>query len=181
MSEPELSTERLLIRPVMLSDAGAVFAYRSLPEVSRFQTWLPTSVDDVTDYIRKVQGIPFNSVDSWFPLAVCLRSTGELIGDIGLHFLGPENLQVEIGFTISPVHQRNGFAYESTKTVLDYVFTVLRKHRVIASIDPGNVASLSLAGKLGMRKEAHFRKSLWIRGEWVDDVIYAVRRDEWEA
>jgi hypothetical protein len=58
MSGPELSTQRLLIRPVVLADAEAVFGYRSLPQVSRFQSWLPASVGDVVDYIGKVQGVP---------------------------------------------------------------------------------------------------------------------------
>jgi RimJ/RimL family protein N-acetyltransferase len=30
-----------------------------------------------------------------------------------------------------------------------------------------------------MRKEAHFRKSLWFNNEWADDIVYAILREEW--
>jgi hypothetical protein len=39
---------------------------------------------------------------------------------------------------------------------------------------PKNVASIALLEKIGMRKEAHFKQSVWIDGRWEDDVIYAV-------
>lgn len=32
-----------------------------------------------------------------------------------------------------------------------------------------------------MRQEAHHRESLWFRGEWVDDVIFALLDHEWQA
>ena len=34
--------------------------------------------------------------------------------------------------------------------------------------------------RVGLRREAHFRESLWFKGEWVDDVIYAMLRREWQ-
>ena len=50
----------------------------------------------------------------------------------------------------------------------------LGKHRVFASADPRNARSLALLERVGMRREAHFRESLWFKGEWVDDVVYAI-------
>jgi RimJ/RimL family protein N-acetyltransferase len=51
---------------------------------------------------------------------------------------------------------------------------------VFASVDPRNHASIALLRRVGMRQEAHFRQSLWWRGEWVDDVIFAVLQSEWK-
>jgi len=48
------------------------------------------------------------------------------------------------------------------------------KHRLIASIDPGNINSAGLVEKLNFRKEAHFKESILSNGVWVDDVIYAI-------
>ncbi|MFT3768575.1 MAG: GNAT family protein [Minicystis sp.] len=54
-------------------------------------------------------------------------------------------------------------------------------HRVYADIDPRNGASLRVAEKLGMRREAHLRENLWLKDEWVDSVLYAVLDREWRA
>jgi RimJ/RimL family protein N-acetyltransferase len=56
----------------------------------------------------------------------------------------------------------------------------LSVHRVFASIDPGNTASIELFELLGMRQEGHFRESLWFKGEWADDVIFAMLQADWE-
>jgi RimJ/RimL family protein N-acetyltransferase len=50
---------------------------------------------------------------------------------------------------------------------------------VYGSVDPRNRASIALLARVGMRQEAHFRKSLWLRGEWVDDLVFAILESEW--
>lgn len=81
--------------------------------------------------------------------------------------------------TIAQEFQRRGFAAEALSLLLNALFVDLGKHRVFASIDPRNVASQGLVEHLGMRKEAHMVKSLWFKGEWVDDVVYAILAEEW--
>jgi RimJ/RimL family protein N-acetyltransferase len=56
---------------------------------------------------------------------------------------------------------------------------MLDTHRVFASVDPRNTASMALFEHLGMRPEAHFRQSLWFKGDWVDDVVFAILKSEW--
>ena len=53
------------------------------------------------------------------------------------------------------------------------------KHRVFASVDPRNESSVKLLRRVGMREEAHFRKSLWFKGAWVDDMIFGILKSEW--
>jgi hypothetical protein len=61
----------------------------------------------------------------------------------------------------------------------EHVFGELGRHRIHASVDPRNLASMTMLRALGMRQEAHHRESLWLRGEWVDDVIFAMLASEW--
>jgi RimJ/RimL family protein N-acetyltransferase len=91
-------------------------------------------------------------------LAVRSAATDELLGDLGVHFLADDGHQVEIGFTIAPAHQRQGFGTLAVVALLDYLFTVLNKHRVFASVDPRNEAPMALLRSVGMRQEAHFGK-----------------------
>lgn len=88
-------------------------------------------------------------------------------------------MQVEIGYTLSLEYQGNGYATESVINVINYLFNNLKKHRITASVDPENVRSAVLLERIGMRKEAHFKKSFWFNNEWVDDVVYAILKEEW--
>ncbi len=162
--------------PFTPEDALTLFAYRSDPEVSRYQSFAPTSLDDARQFIAKLPTTPFGTPDTWFQLAIRLPA-GELIGDLGIHF-EEDPRQVEIGVTLAPEHQGQGFASEALQILLDRLFGIPRTHRVHASVDPRNAASIKLLERLGFRKEAHHRQSLWFKGAWVDDVVYATLRSD---
>lgn len=179
MIAPTLQTQRLVIQPSELRDAHAMFAYRSDQTVQRYQFWRPRTQREVEDFIRTINALAFDTEHTWYQLGIYTKQPRELIGDLGLHFFGPHNSQVEIGFTIAPAHQRKGYAAEAVISTLDFIFTQLKKHRVIASVDPNNEASLALLKKLGLRQEAHFVQSLWADDAWLDDVVYAMLREEW--
>jgi len=63
---------------------------------------------------------------------------------------------------------------------LAYLFTEYKLHRIWANCDRSNIASIKLLERLGMRREGHFVKSLWFKGEWVDEFWFAILREEWE-
>lgn len=119
-----------------------------------------------------------NLPGAWFQFVIVKNGTNELIGDIGVHFLPADGFQVELGCTLSEEHHGKGYATEALREVIRYVFGPLGKRRIIASIDPRNQASIRLFERLGFRKEAHFRESLFIDGEWVDDLVYAILKPE---
>jgi len=173
-----IKTDRLLIKTLEMENKDEFFKYRSLPEVYKYQTWKPKDINEIKNFICKNVAVNLNTPNTWLQLAICLN-TGELIGDFGIHFLD-DNFQVEIGITISPTHQGNGYAVEASKGVISYLFNDLNKHRVTASVDPDNKKSIKLLERLNLRKEAHFIKSFRIDDEWYDDCIYAILEDEWE-
>jgi RimJ/RimL family protein N-acetyltransferase len=162
-----------------MNDAPALFNYRSMPEVFKFQTWRPKELQEVEEFVQKNSNQIENTPDTWLQLAVC-TGNDQLIGDIGIHFLA-DAFQVEIGYTVSPNYQGKGYAVEAVKAVLDHLFGDLQKHRISASVDPENVRSIRLLEKIGFRKEAHFVKSFQVDGEWLDDCIYALLREEWAS
>ncbi len=81
--------------------------------------------------------------------------------------------------TLAKEYHGKGYASETIKSVINYLFKTLNKHRVITSIDPLDINSIKLVERIGLRKEAHFKKSLLINNEWVDDIIYATLNEEW--
>lgn len=179
MSEFRIYTNRLLVRPIEKEDAKLLFAYRSNVIENMYQGWIPGKIEDVYDFINDKISPSINIVDTWYQLTIIEKETNVLIGDIGLHFIDAENKQVEIGCTLNKEYQGKGYATEALEGIIDYLFMTLNKHRIMASVDPRNHKSLKLLERIGFRKEAHFKKSLFINNEWVDDIIYAILQEEW--
>jgi RimJ/RimL family protein N-acetyltransferase len=176
---PGIITERLALRDLEANDGPRVFSYHRHPEVARFQSWGTESVDVVQTYIRGLAGVEPGEPGKWYQVGIFLVEGGKLIGDCGFRVVENDPTQAEVGLTLAPEFQGKGYATEALRALLNYLFTTLKKHRVFGSADPRNVSSIQLQERVGMRKEAHFVKSLWFRGEWVDDVIYALLAEEW--
>ena len=179
MIGPELWTQRLRLNSIVAGDALAMFDYRSDPDVCRYQTFRPASLVDVEEFIDDLRTDTFDVVGAWFQFAIRLRDSGRLVGDIGIFFSADDPRHAELGFTVSPAYQRQGYGSEAVIAVLDHLLGPLEKRRVYASVDPRNVACVALLRRVGMRQEVHIRKSLWFKGEWVDDMVFGVLRSEW--
>jgi len=70
-----------------------------------------------------------------------------------------------------------GYMSEGLALVLRYAFCELRLHRLEASIQPANQASLRLVGRLGFRKEGYSPAMLFIDGDWRDHERWAITRE----
>jgi RimJ/RimL family protein N-acetyltransferase len=174
-----LKSKRLLLRPIKLDDAKSIFSYRADPEIGKFQMWRPGTLSDVEEFIRTQIVCEPNLPGTWLQLAICRIDSPEIIGDCGLHFDDREMEQVEIGITLKREHQRFGYATEALKTLFRYLFEDLEKHRIYASVDPGNEASIRLLERMKMRREAHFIETIRIDDLWADDIVYGILKREW--
>lgn len=174
-----LETEKLLIRPVKTYDAQGIYKYRADKETNKFQGWIPECENDVIEFINKTSE-EINTPQTWFQLVIIEKSSNKIVGDLGLHFYDDKNQQVEIGCTLAKSSQGKGYATEAVRIVISYLFSDFNKHRVVASIDPDNLPSIALFERLKFRKEAHFKESLFVNGKWLDDIIYAVLKKEWD-
>jgi RimJ/RimL family protein N-acetyltransferase len=181
MDDVAIVTERMSLTPLLAADAPEVFRYRTDPEVCRYQSWVPASVDEVARFIDGLRSVTFDTPDAWLQLGVRLRDTGTLVGDVGVRSPSAMPHQAEIGVTVAPEYQRRGVATEAVSGALGHLFGRLGKHRVFASVDPRNRPSVALLERVGMRREAHFIESLWFKGEWVDDLVFAILASEWRG
>jgi RimJ/RimL family protein N-acetyltransferase len=177
-----LLTDRLLMRPFEDGDLDQLHAMQSDPDVVRFLYWETRSVADVREQLERLK--PMTGIDpdsDSLRLAALRRDTGELVGDYSLRLASREHRQGEIGFITHPAHQGHGFATEGSELLLRLGFEVLGLHRVFGSCDARNTASARVMERLGMRREAHFRHNEIFKGEWGDELIYAILADEWAA
>jgi RimJ/RimL family protein N-acetyltransferase len=176
----DIVTDRLILRDLAPADAEFMMLYRAEPDVSRFQSWEPASLDQLRSYFEKLAGMDPDTPGAWYQIGIALRSDGRLIGDCGIHILDDPRL-AEIGITVAPRFQRCGYATEALRALAGYLFGKLRKHRISASVDPRNTGSIRLMHRLAFRQEAHLVESLWFKGEWVDDIVFAMLAREWAA
>jgi RimJ/RimL family protein N-acetyltransferase len=176
----EILTERLLLRSLHADDAPQLFAYRSCPEVRQYQSWEPQSLEEVLSFIKNTSEVEFDA-PGWHQVGVVLKDSDCLIGDCGIHILESDSRIAEVGITIASAFQAKGYATEVLRALLNFLFVGLCKHRVYASVDPRNLPSMSLMERVGLRKEAHFVQSIWFKGGWADDVVFALLRSEWQS
>jgi RimJ/RimL family protein N-acetyltransferase len=167
-----LETERLVLRPLSLADWPAIYRYMSDPIVTR---WLPAGV---MDEARAQAFARRNAGRSAKAVAIIERASGELVGHLDFHpWLGPATR--EIGWAIASGRQGRGYATEAAGALIDFAFTTLHCHRMVATCQPQNTASWRVMEKLGMRREAHFRQGLYREtGEWWDEYFYALLASE---
>ncbi len=171
-----LQTERLILRQIEETDAESILNYRSDSETNKYQGWIPQTISDVKDFLSKISS-EINVAHTWYQFIIIETNNSSIIGDIGIHFIDEE--QAEIGCTLAKQYHGKGYATEALNSVIDYLFKQLNKHRIIGSIDPNNISSIALVERLGFRKEAHFKESLFLNGVWVDDIVYAILKKEW--
>jgi len=176
----EMISERLVLRRFRPGDAAAFAAYRTVPAVAAFQSWdAPYPLENAEQFIRDLAGADPDTPGAWFQFAVTTRPDGVLVGDCGACVSLDDPRQVEIGFTIAPEHQGHGYATEAVRRLVDYWFRDRGKHRVTASCDARNGASARVLQRAGFRPEGHLRESTWAKGEWTDDLLFAVLERDW--
>ncbi len=178
----ELHTERLLLRSFHDSDVETFAAYRSDPEVARYQSWdAPYSVKWAKAFIEEMKNTRPATPGKWYQVAIELKSSHMLIGDCAFCLLAEDARQAEIGFTLARAYQGQGYATEAVKRLLDYLFGELGLHRVRAICDAENSASAKLMERLGMRREAHWIENIWFKGGWGSEYGYALLDREWAS
>jgi RimJ/RimL family protein N-acetyltransferase len=168
----QIESDRILMRSLQQLDAEELFSYRRDADVNRYQGWIPACPDDVEVFIRTRVSPEFDQPGTWHQLVLILKESGRIAGDIGIHFIDED--QVELGITLAQNFQGKGLATEALSAVIRLLFNDLKKHRIIASVDPRNDPSVRLIKRLGFRQEAHFRQSLKIGNEWIDDLVFAL-------
>ena len=122
--------------------------------------------------------VAFASAGQWCQRAIHVRDGGALIADLGVHFPDESDGAVEMDISLAPACPSHGHAREALTELLNRMFGPLCYRRVVASVDPRNLPSVALLRALVMRQEAHRRESLFLHGEWVDDLVFALLASE---
>jgi len=168
-----IETERLILRPMLIGDLEDLFEYQSNPEIVRYIPWPPRTVAQVeAAALKTIETGKFNLLESNDYIVLVWEFMG---------LISKEHKTSNIGWVTHQGFQRQGHAFEATKSLLDYAFKNLDLHRVIADIDMRVPESAYLAEKLGMRREGSFIEGKFFKGEWCNMWLYAILKREFHA
>jgi RimJ/RimL family protein N-acetyltransferase len=176
----EIVTERLSLRRFRVDDLEALVAYRSDPEVARYQSWDSTySRADAESFLRSQRDLAFGQPGEWLQLAIVDRRTGTLCGDCAVRVVTDQPATAEVGVTLAQTNQGKGLATEALTALLTELFEQAGLHRVFAEVDDRNVPVQSLLDRLGFRCEGRLVEADWFKGEWSTLRPYAILDHEW--
>ena len=186
MRMPVLETDRLIVRPFGLDDLAAV---HDLLDVQLADAEVGTegalSLEDRKRWLQwmaaNYEGLAYLTQPPYGDRAVVLKETGQIIGAVGyVPCLGPygqlpalaaggslsrlSSTEFGLYWSISPRHQRRGFATEAGRALVDWAFSELRVRRIIATTRYDNTASIRVMEKVGMRIERNpFADPDWLQ------------------
>jgi len=177
-----LRTARLTLRPYEASDLGFLSDMFGRDDVCRYLPWAPMDLEQARAKVeQRVQQTRIDAERKALVLAAVDAATGRQIGEVMLRRESAENAQGEVGWSFHPDFQGHGFATEASREMLRVGFEELALHRIMAECDPRNGASIRVMEKLGMRREALFIDSWFLKGEWVSSATYAILESEWRG
>ena len=176
-----ISTPRLKLRELELSDAAALNEIDRDERVTRYLPYDPRSPDETAAYLAAAATQQSQLPRRVYDFAIVLESTKSFVGRCGLGIERSEHREAMLWYVLHPAHWGNGYARESATVVLDLAFGALALHRVYADCDPRNTASCRLAERLGMKAEARLRENYFLKGEWCDSSIYGMLDWEWRS
>lgn len=175
-----LITERLIIRPLEMSDVSALVALFSDSEVMRFSFNGVKSLPQIEQWVKDC-ALKNYECNGFGQYGVALKATGELIGVAGFFIqkidLAPDNTlcstadgarQVELAYRLMRSHWGSGYATEAARALAEYARTSLALPFLVSIIHLENNASARVVEKVGMK----LLKNITMHGDAVG--IYGI-------
>lgn len=170
----KLTTERLVLRKLVLADAPQILSLRSDDSVMKYigKDKILT-LADAEAFINMIN----NSFDTneGINLAIALKETPHLlIGIVGFWRFIKQHYRAEIGYMLSPAYWKKGIMKEAILKLIDIGFNSIKLHSIEAHINPENQASASILRSIGFKKEAYLKENFYYNGIFSDTEIYSL-------
>ncbi len=113
--------------------------------------------------------------------AIHKKDDDTLIGCGDIAFIDKYNQRCNLGITMGYDKQNwgKGYATETLKAIIDYCFNELGMNRIQAEIYEFNARSIRLFERLGFQREGVKRQNIFKKGEFKNEYIYGLLKEEW--
>lgn len=173
----QIITDRLELRNFTATDAQGLLELLSTPRVNCFLN------DKITTQQEALSEVKKKSKDDAH-IAVSLKEEKFLIGELFYLFEAPDTYS--IGWNFNAQYEGKGYASESAKAFIQYLFIEKKARRLYAYVEENNYRSQNLCEKLGMRKEGCFLEFIsfttYSNGvpKYENTFQFALLKKEWE-
>lgn len=145
MHQYTIETERLILRPLTVADADAVFVWAGDPEVNRFMSYpRHTDIEQTREWLRSVEEAPEGDLEFGF----VRKSDGLLIGSGGAY--RRDDGSWTVGYNLRRDCWRQGYAAEATRAILDFAHEKFGAKVFVTDHAVDNPASGRVMEKCGM-------------------------------
>lgn len=163
----------MTLRRLAATDLTAFQAYRTDPEVGRWQGWTPKPDEQALAFLNEMAAIPLFRPGEWTQLGIADDATGELLGDVGIH-ISADGREAEFGFSLARSAQGRGIASAAVKAAIAMVFEQTAVQSIQAQTDERNWACVRLLERLGA---THLERiATEFRGEPCVELRYELAR-----
>jgi RimJ/RimL family protein N-acetyltransferase len=169
-----LECDRLVLRPFRYGDGDDLFGYANDQEWSRYITPpYPYQRDFADAFIEERVNGHSNDWAGW-----CIDLDDRMIGSVDL-ILQPRHRSAELAYSLARKHWNKGLMTEALTITINAVFGMEQPlNRLFVRIDTRNEASIHLIENLGFRREGVLRQNRFHKGQYVDDLVLALLRNE---
>jgi len=176
-----IETERLVVRCYQPSDAR-LLAESVSESTEHLKPWMPWAHDEPEPFVEKEKRLVrfrgmFDLCENYV-YGIFNKEETKLIGGTGLHPRLGDN-ELEIGYWIHKDYVRRGLVTESTAALIKVAFEIIHIHRIEIHCDPVNIASASVARKLGFTHEGTLRAKTPFLDRWRDTMIWGLLDTEY--
>lgn len=177
----QLETKRLILRTWEEYDCKAVHAYASDIENTKYMVWGPNDTEEQSqNFITRQLSEYIKEPITNYTFAVVHKQSNSVIGGCNIHMVRDFD-QAGIGWILNKNYWKQGLGTESAHELVRFGFEDLKLHRIYATCDSENYSSYRLMENCGMRKEGHTIQNRYARGEWRDEIHYAILSNEWKS
>jgi aminoglycoside 6'-N-acetyltransferase len=159
------------LRRLLPTDLAAFQAYRSTPELSRYQGWSPMPEAEAAAFLAEMADAPLFTPGKWIQLGIAHAEDDHLIGDIGI-FVSEDGVTAEIGFTLALTAQGRGIATAAVREAVELLFAATEVQRALGITDSRNAASVRLLERVGFQYQGS--RAAVFRGEPCSEHVYVL-------
>ena len=171
---PMLTSSRLTVREVQMSDAATLHRVARCPDVARFLWPAPAELDSFERFVEWTWGE--RAAGRYVGFAIVPKGATAAQGLFELRQMQPGFFRAELGFFIDPAYWGTGLFSEAAQLVLDFAFRVVGIHRIEARATVDNIRSNRALHRLGARQEGILRASFVCDGALADQALWAFVR-----
>ena len=142
-----METNRLILRNVAAKDAEIMHDYRNNEICARYQRGQTKDYNGIVALVERRKN-DVMSVDAPFMVAVALKDTDEMVGEI---VVMPKDGTISLGYTFSYKHHRKGYAFEALTALINMLHKQYPEWDFISFTEPENEPSMALLKKLGYK------------------------------